>query len=218
MFFADRWALAFTSALDAVWGDSGKTGQIEACRNLEEGLDNLKFFVPRIKKIPGRISGRGTALHIEAMLRSAAGLDRRSVPQAAPDKHESGDNVPLEDRRVEFVIRFISLLIRKNSFKHADTVIRKIETILDKRKGVLQISLETVFPLEDDFEERLKSMIRQKTGVAEIRLKTRENPALLGGYRLIIGSSLIDTSVATLLQKMAADLSLPDQMNIAGGF
>jgi F-type H+-transporting ATPase subunit delta len=217
MFFADRWALAFTSALDAV---SGNTGQPEAGLNLEEGLALLKVFVPCIKKIPGHISGRGPAMRVEAMLRSASGMgiasDQGPVPHI-PHKPIDG-NAALEDRRAEVVIRFISLLIRKDGFKHADAVIRKIETVLNKRKGVVQISLETVFPLEEDFEERLKSMIRQRTGAAEVRLKIRENPALLGGYRLTVGSSLIDTSLAALLQKMAAGLSLPEQMNVAGGF
>jgi hypothetical protein len=204
MFFAGRWAFAFTSALNALLGDSGKPEQPEACRNLEEGLDLLKVLVPYIRKIPGYISGRGAALRIEAMLRSALGIG--DAPHS------------LEDRRAEAVIRFISLLIRKSSFKHTDAVIRNIEAVLDKRKGVLQVNLETVFPLEEDFAERLKDTIRRETGAGEIRLKVKENLALLGGYRLMIGNNLIDVSLSTLLQNMAADLSLPDQMNVVGGF
>jgi F0F1-type ATP synthase delta subunit len=199
MFFAERWAVAFTSALDALPGDSGKP---EACRNLEEGLDLLKVLVHRVKKIPGYISGRTVALHVGAMLRSAAGTA----------------GISLEDGRAEAVIKFISLLIWKNNLKHTDAVIRKIEAILDKRKGVLQVGLETVFSVEEDFAERLKSTIRRKTGAGEVRLQVKENPALLGGYRLMIGNNLVDASLSTLLQKMTADLSLPTQMNVAGGF
>ncbi|MDR1902953.1 MAG: F0F1 ATP synthase subunit delta [Treponema sp.] len=195
MFLANRWAFAFTSALDTLMDDLGIAEQPDACRNLEEGLNILKVFVPCIKKIPGYISGRGPALRVEGLLRASGG--------------KTTEESSLENRRIEIAVRFISLLIRKNSIRHADAVIKKIETILDQRKGIVQISLETAFPLEEDFEERLKGLLRRKTAAGEIRLKTRENRELLGGYRLIIGGSLIDTSLSTLLQKMAAGLSLP---------
>jgi F-type H+-transporting ATPase subunit delta len=67
--------------------------------------------------------------------------------------------------------------------------------------------VESAFPLDGqgdpEFLESLKDALRQKTGAKDIKLTNKVNPELLGGYRLRIGSDLLDLSVQGQLRQMA---------------
>jgi F0F1-type ATP synthase delta subunit len=190
MFLPERWAAAFVDTLGADAG--GKTGGAEnrAVENLEEGIEALKSMAPCIKKIRGFFGGTNSAGQIERMMRKAA-----------------GSGFPLPDRNLEITIRFIALLVKRNLFHRIDAVILQLERILDEKKGILPVILESAFPADKDFQDSLVDLLLRKTGAARIRLETRQESGLLGGYRLIIHTSVIDASLRSQLRNMADYIS-----------
>jgi F0F1-type ATP synthase delta subunit len=60
--------------------------------------------------------------------------------------------------------------------------------------------------VDSGFEAELARLIREKTGAANVKMKTSVRPELLGGYRLRIGGFYIDASLKGQLAKMKADL------------
>jgi len=182
VFHGNRWAGAFVSAAGGN-ADPGIAGQALAC---------LKAIAPAVKTMPGALFGRIDAAKFEKMLRECA--DFSGLAQTA--------NAPA----IEYAIRLISLLVEKNCFRYIDSVLQKIEDLLNEQEGIIDVSVESAIPMDSGLEEELKRMIKECYGAAGIKMKTVITPDLLGGYRLRVGGYCIDASLKGQLEQMKADL------------
>ena len=153
----------------------------------EEGLGCLRTMVPVVNAIPGALFGRSAARKLEKILREGA-----STAGCAAE--------------AEYAIRFITMLVEKNSFGNINTVLQRIEKILDERKGILNVTAESAFPPDEALKEELRRQIAGRTGAAEIKMNWRLVPELLGGYRLRIGAFYVDASLKGQVEKLSADL------------
>jgi F-type H+-transporting ATPase subunit delta len=179
MFHGNRWASVFVNCL---------------AENTEAGLVCLKALVESLSLVSKTLFGFSAARKLEKTL-------RESVVAAA-------DSDPAESRlALEYSIRFICLLVEKKYFKHIDVVLRNIEESIDAQKGVLAVTVESASPFDNNFEENLKQQIMERTAAAGIKMKVVLNPDLLGGYRLRIGSLLIDASLKGQIEKMKIALA-----------
>ena len=188
MFHGERWAAAFVDELG---------------ENAGAGLACLRALVPPVQAIPGALFGRSAARRLEKILResiAAAGF---------PGSKEGAAADPAALPAAEYAVRFISLLVEKNFFKHIDPLLRRIEKLLDEQKGILDVTAESAVPPDGAFEEALRRVIMQKTGAAGIRMQSRLAPELLGGYRLRIGGFYVDASLKGQIEQMAANLAAP---------
>jgi F-type H+-transporting ATPase subunit delta len=164
---------------------------VETCgRDLDEGFSTLKAFMACAKGMSGLVRGSLAAAQLETMLRTAV--------------KEAGFGA--QNRGAEFAVRFTILLVRKNQFRYRDAIIAEIEKLADRMNGVTRARVESVTPLDEGFKEQITGELQRRTGAKKIVLGTRLVPDLLGGYRLFIGTNLIDTSLREQLRKMAADL------------
>ncbi|MDR2029476.1 MAG: F0F1 ATP synthase subunit delta [Treponema sp.] len=184
MFAPERWAAAFINACEAPGAVLDAAG---------EGLAVLKEICPQVSRIPGVVSGSTAAAQLDRMIQAAIEKARLSPETAA--------SPGLRAAR-----RFIILLVRKGLFHHSGAAIQEIEKILDHRKGILTVTVETPFPPDGEFQEALKRGLQKKTGALGFKLLIRIVPELLGGCRLCIGSEFLDASLRGQIQKMAADL------------
>ena len=180
MFNNRRWANVFVNVL----GENAGTAL--AC---------LKAMIPQIKTIPCAMSGNTTARRVEKMMRESAG---------AFTKPETAGGI--SRAAVEPAIRFISLLIRKDRFRHIDSIMQKIEEQICLRDGILTITAEFAAPAETGFEEELRRQIAERTGAKKVIMKTNHVPELLGGFRLHMGGFYIDASLKGQAEKMKASL------------
>ena len=155
-------------------------------KNADDAFECLKAIAPPVKSVRGVFFGRNAAAELEKMLRVASAA---SPPPAT-----------------EYAIRFACLLVEKNYFRYIDILLPVIERKLDEQKGVLSLSLEAASEVDGGFEKEMAQKIREKTGAADVKLKTSVKPELLGGYRLRIGGFYIDASLKGQLAKMKADL------------
>ncbi|MHC6201567.1 F0F1 ATP synthase subunit delta [Breznakiellaceae bacterium SP9] len=188
---AERWALAYANSLDKKSAEAAA-----ALRALEEGLAFLTLLSASIKKAPGMISGKTTAAHIERLVRASLA--------------HGADAVPLEQRIMEISLRFFTLIIERKCFAHIDAILEAVKRLIDRRKGVLSVTLEYADERSGTvgvFTQQLTSLLQQKASVQEVRITFKKTPELLGGYRLLIGSVLLDASVKTMLAKLASTLS-----------
>jgi F-type H+-transporting ATPase subunit delta len=164
----------------------------------EEGFNALKAMVPAVAGIPGLASGSSAGAQLERMLRTAV--------------KKAGFGV--QDRGTEYALRFLVLLVRKDLFKYHQGILGEIEKITDRQRGILKVTAESALPLGASLQKQLKAELKQQTGAREVILTSRIAPELLGGYRLFIGTRVIDTSLKAQLRNMAADLHAG---GIAGG-
>jgi F-type H+-transporting ATPase subunit delta len=149
------------------------------------------------------LSGTAAAGQLETMLRAA-------LKEAAPNRRSAGtgkDSSGGEADTEEITIRFLLLLVKRGLFNHIDRIIEKIEVELDELRGFLRVSLESPFPPDEGFRKDLERKLAEKTGAKGVTLAVEIVPDLLGGYRLWIGSEVIDASLRALLKKMETDLA-----------
>ena len=164
---------------------------VELCgKQLDEGFAALKVFTACTAGMSGLVSGSAAAVQLDRMLRRAM--------------KEAGFGV--QNRGMEFAARFMILLVKKNQFRYREAILGEIERLADRMNGITRAKVESVSPLDEVFQEKIKTALKHRTGAKEIALSTRIVPELLGGYRLFIGTDLIDTSLREQLRKMAADL------------
>lgn len=157
-----------------------------AGKNAAETLSCLREIAPLLK--PLYLSGRNAAEKLEKLLRGQLNIK------------------PGETPGLEYAIRIICLLVEKSNFKHIDIVLERIEERLNDQMGILNVTVESATPLEDSTERELKQKIMKHTGAAEINIRNRIVPELLGGYRLKIGWYYIDASLRRQLELMKNEL------------
>jgi F-type H+-transporting ATPase subunit delta len=165
----------------------------------EEGLALFRVLLPPVENLHGEISGTAQAIRLEGLIRSAAS--------------KAGVRSP----GLEGAIRLVSLLVKKGRFAYGGQVADEIGKILDKKKGILEVILESAVPPEEEFLEALKKELIKKSGARELRILPRTAPELLGGCRLQIGCVSIDASLRGQLAKMAADLGAASGAGDSGG-
>jgi F-type H+-transporting ATPase subunit delta len=202
MFHGNRWAVAFINTL----GD-----------NAGEGFMCLKALVKPLKGASGVLFGCSAARQIESILRGSCASVKTNTFNASTitvnantvafnAATSGGGATKSGDTALEYVIRFITLVVEKNQFRNIDLILRKIEESLDTKNGILSVSVESATPLDNVFEGELRRRIIAQTGAAELKMKTLLVPALLGGYRLRMGGFYIDASLKGQIEKMEADL------------
>jgi len=157
-------------------------------KNANEAFLCLKALSAQIKNVHGVFFGHTVSLKLEKTLRESAASSAEKNPA------------------VENVIRFLCLLVEKNCFRHIELVLQKIEQNLDEQNGILDVTVESAASMESGFEKELSQMIKERTGAADIKMKTRVRPELLGGYLLRIGSYYVDASLKGQLENIAARL------------
>jgi hypothetical protein len=162
----------------------------------EPALGILKALLPPMRRIPPPVSGTAAAAQAEGMI-------LRALSRAGIGPGEAGTGAALGT---------LLLLIKKGHLKHGEVLAAEIQGILDRQRGVLTVTVETAFPLEEEYSRALTALLKERTGAAEIRLAITELPELLGGCRLRMGGDSLDASLLGQLKKMEKALRLP------GGF
>ena len=155
-------------------------------KNVKEGFDYLNLIVPIIKRAPLHINAYSASVQIEKILKE--GLATCANPE------------------LEYVNRFICLMIEKKKFGFIDSVLEKIEIKLNKMNNVLAVTLDSAVPLNEVFEKNICDQIMVHTGASGISLKKRIKPELLGGYRLWIGQNFFDASLREQIKLMKKDM------------
>jgi hypothetical protein len=157
----------------------------------EESLEYLRVFCRAALSLPGDLSGRNDADRLGRSIEAA--LARVSRDNAGGDPA-----VPAK--------RFVQLMLRKHCFFQYKRIIREIEKIICKQKGIEEVFIETAVEPEDSFLETVRARAKDMTRAKEVKLTRRLIPELIVGFRILWGSVLFDSSVKRRLQKMAGDL------------
>ena len=203
MFSGRAWAEAFINTLETEgrkMEDGKNAGDIFANSIYAEGIEALEIFAPRISSLRGIAFGSAAAVKLEALFRE--GMKKAGVSSPA----------------YETALRFIILMVRKNAFRHIGLVLDEAKKLLDKKNRIVRAIVEyAAAPGEEGAksakfmdEGRIKELIKKRSGAAGVEIVTRNNPELVGGYRLRIGDEVIDASIQSQLKKLADSLASGD--------
>ena len=152
----------------------------------DSGIDTLVNLVSQVKALPGIVSGRTAAEKLENIIRN--GMAKTDIT-----------------RNLELAVRFLILMVIKNMFRHVSLIIKEIKHIRNNRNGIIELVLEyasssnELTPVE---ETGIIKAIKKRSGAAEVVLNSRQNPDLIGGYRIRFGDEVIDASVRFQLKNL----------------
>lgn len=104
-----------------------------------------------------------------------------------------------------FILRFLALLARHNRFALVPMIAHMYQRLYDEEQGIVDISVISALPLSPDEETQLTSILQ--TRWPQPRVDFSVNPSLLGGFQILVGSSLYDLSLANRLQQLKTKLS-----------
>lgn len=111
----------------------------------------------------------------------------------------------LEGRASRSVTAFADLLLRKKRLDLLPDITDQYEALVEKAQGIRRAHVVSAVPLAKAERERLHATLERTTG-SKIRLTSEVDAALLGGALVRIGDRVVDRSVRTLLDSIAAQL------------
>lgn len=177
MFRSERWAEAFAA--------SAKTTEAA-----ETALEYLRLFCLAALRLPGDLSGTNDANRLGASIKRV----RARVPEH-------------ENKSCDLAEHFVELMLKKDCFRHYKKILRQIEKIIYKRKGIEEVFVESAVPPDEQLAAMINEKAKRVTGAAGVQLTVHVVPELIGGLRLRWGSKLLDGSVRGALESMALKLN-----------
>ena len=183
MFNSRSWTAAFINTLEREGGE------------IEEGIETLRILASWASSLPGTVFGRSAAKKLESLLRGGTAKAGVSSPAR------------------EAAIRFLLLMVRKNTLRHVDSVIAEAKKLLDRKNGIVQVTIEYAGDVSSGKltgEDRIEKIIKERTGAVKVNITRQLNQELIGGYRLRMGDEIIDASVRSQLKKLETCLAAGD--------
>ena len=95
--------------------------------------------------------------------------------------------------------RFLVLVLEKGRVPLLRLMFRDFVAMYNRSQNVLQARVTTAAPASEAFLERLRGLLREKTG-CEVALEVRTDPELIGGFVLDLDDRRMDASLARSLR------------------
>lgn len=138
------------------------------------------------------------ALGESAELRSLIRNPEISRSQIAAVMAGLADHLALSD----LTKKFLGVLANNRRVSALPGMISAFATIAAAQRGEVQAEVASAHPLSDAQLTELEGKLRAREG-RTIKLKSRVDPALLGGLVVTIGSKRIDSSIRTRLNSLS---------------
>ncbi|MBY0537511.1 MAG: ATP synthase F1 subunit delta [Chitinophagaceae bacterium] len=99
---------------------------------------------------------------------------------------------------------FIKLLVSKGRESNLPEIITAFVEQYKAHKGIYTIKLTTAAPVSEEIKQAIIAKVQEQTSMKLIEMETAVNEALIGGFVLELGDTLVDGSIAYDLNKVKA--------------
>ncbi len=99
---------------------------------------------------------------------------------------------------------FVSYLEENNLLAQLETVVRYLESYIQKENDFNTLFIDTAFPLNEEMVEKIKAFIKVSSKVS---VQTKVNPKLIGGFKATHQGVVTDASIAYNLQVLKSRLT-----------
>ncbi len=104
------------------------------------------------------------------------------------------------------VRNFVAVVTSHERLADLTEIVDAYLQLADKDSGVAEAEITSARPLEEAGRRALEASIAQLTGESQVRATYREDPSLLGGAVIKVGSTVYDGSVRGQLEQMKHQL------------
>jgi F-type H+-transporting ATPase subunit delta len=144
---------------------------------------------------------------IEALVRANTDLQRLvAFPLIAPSKRAAAFDAILEKAGASPMLRkFFTVVTQAARLSLLHDIVASFHDLVDEKMGVVEARITSAQALSGTQSTRLAASLATRTGKT-IRIKWHQEPALLGGLRVQLGSTVYDASLQGRLRLLKAQL------------
>ncbi len=123
------------------------------------------------------------------------------APEMSVERKTEVIGSALGDSVGPMAINLISLLASRSLTVIIPDVVEQYQRLLDAHRGIERAEVVSSVPLDDEQLDRVSQLLRGIVG-KEVRLNSRVEPEILGGFVARVGDHVIDGSTRTRLSQM----------------
>jgi F-type H+-transporting ATPase subunit delta len=144
---------------------------------------------------------------IDALVRAHPDLQRLvTFPLIAPSKRAAAFDAILEQAGVSAMLRkFFAVVAQAARLALLRDIVAAFHDLVDERMGVVEARITSAQTMTGPQSQRLMASLASRTGKT-VRIKWYQDPALLGGLKVQLGSTVYDASLQGRLRLLKARL------------
>ena len=101
----------------------------------------------------------------------------------------------------EITLRFLDIIVNKNREMYLPEVAESFISQYRKLKNIQSVEIVTAVPLDERLRAEVMAIVKKYTH-AEVELREKVNPGIIGGYILTLEDKQDDTSIRTKINKL----------------
>jgi F-type H+-transporting ATPase subunit delta len=125
-------------------------------------------------------------------------------PVVKPDKKAAILDAVTGSEITELTASFNRLLVNKGRESSLPEIITAFIEQYKHYKGIQTVRLTTAIPVSEDLKNEIIAKVQEQAGTKNIDLSTAVDEAILGGFKLEVGDTLVDASISYDLNKIRA--------------
>jgi len=144
---------------------------------------------------------------LDALVRGNADLQRLvTYPLLAPSKREEAFDGVLALAGTHATLRkFFRVVTRSARLSLIHQIIEAFNALVDRHMGIIEAKVSCAQPLSDTQVSALSATLGRRTGKT-VRMQWTQDPALLGGLKVQLGSTVYDASLQGQLRQLKTQL------------
>lgn len=112
-----------------------------------------------------------------------------------------------ENQVQSFIMNFLLVLVDRRRISFLKTIIKKYLEISYSLESITIVEISSAIDLDEKQQLNLTNKMKSLTGSNDIKLITHQDPSLIGGFIIKIGSKVIDASLVGKLKKISSYLN-----------
>jgi len=106
-----------------------------------------------------------------------------------------------------YTLNFLMLLVDKGRILFLEGICKQYQALVREMKQIVLAEVTSAVPLSDEQKEAVRQKVVQMTGASEAELEMSQDPELIGGVVIEVGSQVIDASLRGQLRRIGLQLS-----------
>ncbi|PTK86469.1 F0F1 ATP synthase subunit delta [Staphylococcus haemolyticus] len=125
---------------------------------------------------------------------------------------DSNPNQPASERRKFVSIVFgdanyylknmLMILANNRHLVLINSIFKEFKSLYNEYHNEDSAIVESVYQLSDEELDRIKDLILKQTNLSQVHITTKINPELIGGFRVKVGTTVLDGSVKKDLEQI----------------
>jgi F-type H+-transporting ATPase subunit delta len=101
---------------------------------------------------------------------------------------------------------FLKLLVDKGRIGFLEAILKQYQELLRKLRKTVLAEVAAAIELSDEQQNRIRERVTAMTGAERVELDINQDPSLLGGVIIKVGSQIVDASLRGQLRRLGMQL------------